>query len=211
MGTVRESDWVVGCLNLTRLARRCGGVIVGVCCFLSVAALAAGTSQPARPEYEVKAAFLLKIPSFVDWPTNVFLLAESHLAIGIIGKDPFGQVLDQLAQQKTSHGRRFTVHRCADVDEAIEKKCHLVFVSSSEKDRVERIVQRLRGKPVLTIGDTPGFCERGIVINLVVIDKRVRFEINVETARDAGLKISSQLLDLGIRIADRRASDKSQP
>ena len=155
-------------------------------------------NRPTRTEYEVKAAFLLKLPSFVNWPTNAFVSADAPLVIGILGKDPFGSVIDELARAARPRGRPVMVCRLRTVKEAIDKNCHVLFVASSEKESVQKIVAGIGNKPILTAGDIPGLAMRGIMINFVVTNKTVKFEINEKRARDAGLRISSQLLDLAV-------------
>ncbi|MDH7502078.1 MAG: YfiR family protein [Verrucomicrobiota bacterium] len=153
-------------------------------------------NRRTRTEYEVKADFLLKIPNFVGWPTNVFPSVDAPLVVSIFGKDPFGNVIDELAGATKHRGHPATVCRLHTVKEAIDKNCHVLFVGSSEEESVEEIVAAIGNKPILTVGDVPGFAARGNMINFVVTNKTVKFEINAKRAHDAGLRISSQLLHL---------------
>lgn len=156
-------------------------------------------NRPTRTEYEVKAAFLLKLPNFVNWPEGVFVSADAPLVVGILGKDPFGNVIDELAGAARPQGRPVMICRLHTVKEAIEKNCHVLFIAPSEKEFIEEIVAGIGNRPILTVGDVPSLATRGIMINFVVINKTVKFEINEKRARDAGLRISSQLLDLAVR------------
>jgi len=72
----------------------------------------------------------------------------------------------------------------------------MLFIASAESSRAEEIVQLLKGTSVLTIAETPGFSKQGGVINFVLEDSKVRFEVNVDAAKQAGLNISSRLLSL---------------
>ncbi len=155
-------------------------------------------NRPTRTEYEVKAAFLLKIPSFVNWPTNAFSSLDAPLVVGILGKDPFGNVVDELAEATKLRSHPVTVCRLHTVKEAIDKNCHVLFIASSEEESIEEIVAVIGNKPILTVGDVPGFAARGIMINFVVTNKTVKFEINAKRAQEAGLRISSQLLELAV-------------
>jgi len=76
-------------------------------------------------------------------------------------------------------------------------RCHLVFISDSEARRVETILAPLASRPVLTVSDMTNFARQGGVIGFYPEGKKVRFEINVNTAQRSGLKISSDLLRLG--------------
>ena len=82
--------------------------------------------------------------------------------------------------------------------------CHILFIGSSEKNRLGEILLALKGQNVLTVGDTPGFAERGAMINFRIEDSKVRFEINVDAAERAGLSVSSNLLKLATIVKENR-------
>jgi hypothetical protein len=155
--------------------------------------LAAGSPVAAQVfnEYEVKAAMLYKFAGFVEWPAAP---AGAPLCIGVLGHDPFGPALDRAIQGKSINGRPFVVRRFKTGQET--GNCQIVFVSSSEKKVLRGILGRLRHEPVLTVGDTPGFCEDGGIVNLELADNHVHFQINPEAAELARLAVSSQLLSL---------------
>jgi hypothetical protein len=149
-------------------------------------------------EYEVKAAFLYRFASFVEWPPGS---AHGPLCIGVAGQDPFGAALDEVVKGKSINGRAFVVKRFQTGQEPAG--CHIVFISSSEKKKLRSILDRLHGEAVLTVGDMPGFCENGGVVNLELADDRVSFEINLDAAERARLRLSSKLLSLAkiIRVS----------
>ena len=162
--------------------------------FLPVALLlAAGSPLAAQVfnEYEVKAAMLYKFAGFVEWPAAP---AGAPLCIGVLGHDPFGPALDRAIQGKSINGRPFVVRRFKIGRDT--GNCQIVFVDSSEKKELREILDRLRREPVLTVGDTPGFCEDGGIVNLELADSHVHFQINPEAAELAGLVVSSKLLSL---------------
>jgi hypothetical protein len=154
-----------------------------------------GAEAKSFQEYEVKAAFLYRFAQFVEWPNSAFSTADAPVAIGVLGDDPFGAVLDQLVQGEIIHGRKVVVRRSSGIDDL--KTCHVLFVSKSEKDRTPQILGALANAPVLTVGEIDGFAGRGGMINFYIQDNKVRFEINPDAARRCGLKISSKLLGLG--------------
>ena len=159
-----------------------------------------GVGQAAVPvvrhEYDVKAAFLQKFALFVEWPASAFASGKEPFTIGILGQDPFGGRLETVLSNKMVQGRSLEFRRYAKVDEVLKTRCHLLFVASSEKSRLAPILEALQTSPVLTVSDAPGFGEMGVMINLVVVGESLRFEINQEASNRAGLRISSQLLDL---------------
>ncbi len=163
-----------------------------------LAALALGPSgraeNPTALEYQVKAGFLFNFAKFIEWPPEKFPQSDSPLIIGVVGADPFGGILEEAVGDKTINNRRMVVKHVPIGDEL--KKCHLLFISGSEKDRLGAILAEVKGSNVLTVGETDKFLSRNGIINFVMVDNKVRFEINEAAASHAGLKISSKLLAL---------------
>jgi len=143
-------------------------------------------------EYRVKAAFILNFARFVDWPSDSFS-EGGVLVVGIIGDNPFGGSLDQL-NGTSVNGRRIAIRRFKFGDYL--RGCQILFVSSSERNRLGKILDSVKGGGVLTIGELPQFNQTGGVIKFVIQDYRVRFEINPGAAAQARLKISSKLMAL---------------
>ena len=160
----------------------------------------AAPAQEVRPtEYQVKAAFLFNFAKFVDWPTNAFAREDSAFVIGVFGVSPFGSALDQTVRNKSVAGHPFMVVTPSSIQEA--RKCHILFISTSENRRLREIVESLRGASVLTVGETGGFLDNGGMIGFLMEGQKVRFEINGEAAKAAGLKVSSKLLSLGEHLS----------
>lgn len=154
-------------------------------------------------EYEVKAAFLCKFASFVDWPDGIPAAAGGHRCIGVVGDDPFGPVLDEVAAGK------FAVHRFKPGQESEE--CQIVFVAASERRRLRTLFDRLRGEAVLTVSDMPGFCEQGGIINLEVAEHRIALQVNPEAAGRARLQVSSRLLSVARIVHDASPAGRGKP
>lgn len=165
---------------------------------LSCLLVARAAEPPARSEYDVKAAFLQKFAMFVEWPKEAFAAPSDPLVIGILGQDPFGPKLEATLANKLVKGRPLVFRRFSRAQEAIEAHCRLLFIAASEKARLPEIFAALKSQPLLTVGDTPGYGEDGVMINLLLRDQNLRFEINQAAATAAGLKLSSQLLDLAV-------------
>jgi hypothetical protein len=154
----------------------------------------------AAGEYQIKAAFLYNFAKFVEWPPSGFSDASAPLRICVLGQDPFGQELRKIANDKSINGHKLQVDRVADLQMA--KTCHILFTAISEKAELKRIFESLRGADVLTVGDTKGFAELGGIINFVLENNRVQFEVNHKAAEQAGLKISSKLLNVAKLVID---------
>ena len=149
-------------------------------------------SAQAPNEYRVKAAFILNFARFIEWPTDGYGPGGS-LVVGIVGDDPFGGSLDQL-NGTAINGHRIVIRRLKVGDYL--KGCQILFVSSSERNRLGKILESVRGGSVLTIGELPQFNQAGGIIKFVIQNDKVRFEINDGAAGQARLRISSKLLAL---------------
>lgn len=144
-------------------------------------------------EYQVKAAFLYNFAKFVEWPPKRDGKASDQLVLGILGKDPFGDEIRTI-EGKRVKDKTLRVIRADSLDEL--QNCDVIFISASVNAKLPGILKKLRGRPVLTVSDTPGFANRGVMINLFNLENKIRFEINPVAVERAGLKISSQLLKL---------------
>jgi hypothetical protein len=159
----------------------------------------------APSEYQVKAAFIYKFASYVQWPAIRGADSARPFVIGIIGKDPFGQSFDELVRGQSVQRRSVVVKRLQGVEDAVT--CDILFISASEKANLRRIFAALHDAPVLTVGDMDQFAELGGMINLTTEENRIRFDINVKAIDRAGLKAASQLLRLA-RIVEESRSDR---
>jgi hypothetical protein len=149
----------------------------------------------ALSEYQIKAAYLYYFSSFVEWPPESFPRKDENLVIGVLGVDPFGSILDDTLHGKTINNRRLVVKRFQNIKDA--RDSHILFISSSERDRLPSILKVLEGAAVLTVGDIEQFATRGGQISFRMEDKKVRFDINAAAVERARIKISAQLMKLG--------------
>lgn len=149
-------------------------------------------SAQTPDEYHVKAAFILNFARFIEWPSDGYGNGGA-LVVGIVGEDPFGGSLDQL-NGKTVNGHRIVIKRLKA--EEYLRGCQILFISSSERNRLGKILESVRGATVLTIGELSQFNQAGGIIKFVIQENKVRFEINTGAASQARLKISSKLLAL---------------
>jgi YfiR/HmsC-like len=153
-----------------------------------------GLSFAASPEYQVKAAFLLNFAKFVEWPGAAFTDEKSPLVLGVVGEDPFGGALDALEGQIVRN-RTVQVKRLSNTDGI--RKCHLLYIGTSEAGRIRDIVSAIGEASVLTVSDgLERFAQHGVSINFILSDNKVRFEINVTVAKKAGLSMGTQLLQV---------------
>jgi YfiR/HmsC-like len=194
------------------MLRRLGILIVALGMTLNWTSTAAAQAvdPPDASEYLIKAGFIYNFAKFVEWPSTAFSQPDSPITIGVLGTDPFGSVLDRLVEDKKIGPRGFVVKRYKwGKDLKDLKECKILFVSASEKAHIDEIVQAVKGLPILMVGETPGFAERGGIIRFTLEDNRVRFEINVDAAHQADLNISSRLLTLAKIIPQAAASGRN--
>ena len=159
--------------------------------------------DPSRAalEYQIKATFLYTVAKFVDWPPEK-LEENSPILVGIYGKDPFGDIIDQALQGKTVNGRALVIRRLAGLEQV--SQCHILFVSSAEKKHLAQIFGAVGDGGVMTVGEIANFAEQGGMVNFVVRENSVGLEINVSAAERGRIKISSKLLRLA-RVVEGKA------
>jgi hypothetical protein len=170
---------------------------IGLACLLAVSAAAPPcAAQTQTLEYPIKAQFLYKFTPFIEWPAGAFEQPASPVVLCVVGRDPFGGALDRAITGQRLGPRPFVVLRLARIEPG--SGCHLAYISGGQDQSPAAAVQALRGAPVVTVTDEAvGSGARGI-IHFVVRDRRVRFIIDAGAAGQAGLKISSKLLALGV-------------
>jgi len=151
-------------------------------------------------EYEIKAAFLIKFTDFIKWPKFAFQHEPDHFVLGILGENVFKHLFDPFINQdiynKKFHIRYF--HGMKELNDI--SGVHMLFVSPTEKPHFQKIFDTIDTKGMLTISDAPEFIHFGGTIVFVKKGKRIGFEINRVSEKRAGLKISSDLLQLATRV-----------
>lgn len=154
----------------------------------------AAAAQATTREYQIKAAFLFNFGQFVTWSATELPPAGEPFVICVLGDDPFGSTLDAIVEGATIQDRPARIARHESVESV--DGCQVLYVSASEEPRLGGILEALAGRSILTVGETEGFAERSGMIGFVLADNRLRLAINVAAATDAGLTISSRLLNL---------------
>jgi hypothetical protein len=150
----------------------------------------------------VKAAFLPRFARYVSWPPGALPSPGAPFQLCLVGRDPFGRMLDQAAVGELIDGRGVVVRRVASPERA--GGCHLAFVQGPLPRETARMLQMMRRQPVLTVTDARAGPERGM-IHFTVVAGRVRFFIDEAAAAQSGLSISSRLLALAAGVRQRRS------
>lgn len=180
-------------------------VINGLLLYLLLACCAAG--QPYRatakelsfPEYAIKATFLLNFGKFIEWPPAV---PSSCFNICVLGEDPFGDAMNSV-RNKSVRSLPVKVSYLESIKhvQTIEN-CNILFISRSERENMSEILQKINGHSIVTVADQKDMANLGVIITLVTINDKVSFEINLRSAKSAGLRISSDMLKLAAAILE---------
>lgn len=152
-------------------------------------------------EYEVKAAFIHNIAKFVEWPAPT--VGDEALQLCVLGRNPFGNALTVLDGKRVG---KLSWKISFPTLQSNLRACQVLFIAASEGDRLAPILDKLGDAPTLTIGDTDGYAELGIMVNFYIDENKVRFEVNPEAASRVRLKFGSQLLKLARIVKTRRAN-----
>lgn len=160
------------------------------------ACVASAAAQERSPTAEqVKAAYLLKFPAFVSWPAEAFADATAPFLFGVLDGDDVFAELSRQALGRQVQGRPVLVRRITRVDAS--SPLHVLYVGSSFPET------RLpaAGLPsTLLVADAPNALERGAIVNFMTVDHKVRFELSLMAAQRARLRLSSQLIEVAVRV-----------
>lgn len=158
----------------------------------------ANTDLQGKRAREIQAAFLLQFCRYVKWPPTAFSSAKAPIVVGILGRDPFGSILDDIARPIRVSGRNIEVHRYNELSRL--KGTHILFISPSEVGRMPQIVKYIENEPVLLVSNKEGFLENDGIINFVMVKKKIRFNIHRKNSKRRDVKISSKLFKVANKI-----------
>jgi uncharacterized protein DUF4154 len=160
--------------------------------------LCVAQTETEDAEYRVKAAFLYKFGSYVEWPDGTFERPDSRLAIGVAGADALADKLAQAVSGRTVGGRPVTVRKLRRGDPV--KGLHILFIGRMKEGQLAEFLSASKSQPILTVTESENGIARGSMINFVVVEDKVRFEIAPKTARSSYLTISALLLSAAYKV-----------
>lgn len=152
-------------------------------------------------EYAVKAAYLTKFGIYVEWPGATFSSPDSPINLCITGDDPFGPALDKAASNQHIGTRTIAIRRLKTVTR--EAGCQILYIGSTDPSYIQKAVEAIHGSPVLTVTDAGPAMAMG-VINFVIQDNRVRFNVDETAAAQNDLTLSAKLLSLALNVKARQ-------
>jgi predicted membrane protein len=149
-------------------------------------------------EAKVKATFLFKFTSYVEWPAGAFEQAGTPLVIGVVEADEVASELTRLTSGRSVGNHAIQVRRLSGSDTVVGN--HILFVGSAASSRLSRILGATRALPVLTVTELDDALAFASVINFVIIDDQVRFDVSLPAAERNSLKISARLLTVAHQV-----------
>ncbi len=195
--------WLARCLRpqfLRTAWRYLLSCTLGMFLLLSASYFFAQETQPTEPQ--VESAYLYNFGKFVTWPADR-PAPPDVFGICVLGRDPFGPVLDSTVNGESIDGKKITVKRISSMPQA--QPCNILFISSSEEGRLAPILDAAQRMSLLTVSDIKNFAQRGGTIGLVVQGDRIRFEVNRTAATRCHLALSSELLKVAIRVLEKNS------
>ena len=185
-------------------------------CLIAMSHATAGNAEDRDPigsteisrEHLIQAMILYNFAKFTEWPADAFKEPRAPLRMCVLGTDPLGAALNSI-HGKRIRSRVLVTNRIGKVKDAAQ--CHMLFISASERDRLDSILDAIAEQPILTVADMPRFARTGGIIALKVVDNRFRLEINTGVADKAGLKLSSKLLRLAETVRTQTAQSTLGP
>lgn len=160
-----------------------------------------GTTDEER-EYQIKAAFLLNFIRYTTWPKSAFEDERSPIVMAVVGKDPFGRILDETFKDEKVDGRKVVLRRVEAVPEELDAQ--LVFCGPLTVEERERLIDVCAKRAVLLVGESPGFAEAGACVNFYLQERKTRFEINTDALAAGKLAMSPAVLKLAKIVHTRR-------
>jgi hypothetical protein len=157
-----------------------------------------GTADPGL-ERQVKAAYLVKFAAFVEWPDGSFVRPDSPLLIGVMGADALAEQLERSAAGHSANGHPLQVKRLKKGEPA--GQLHMLFVGAHDKASLQDVLAATRSQPLLTVSDSEEAHAMGSIVNFLLADERLRFEVALKPAAAARIRISARMLSAAYRVA----------
>jgi YfiR/HmsC-like len=156
------------------------------------------SAQTIAEEYRVKAAFIFHFAQLVNWPPEAQTATDHSLVLCTLGEDPFQGTLELTVAGKVIGNRVMRIRHLGEPQDL--QSCQILFLGKAQSKRIPALVTNLHNAPVLTVGETAGFLDAGGMIDFLLEDNKLRFEVNLNAAESADLKIGSRLLVLAQRV-----------
>ena len=150
-------------------------------------------------EYTLKAVYIEKLTRFISWPYSAFKFnSGDSIVFGIYGETALTEIAKQLYKDREIKSKKVKIVQLNDSSDF--SKCNILFISNLPENKLYSLFDRLYGKPILTISDTKEYAEKGIMINFIIRNGRIKFEINKAVVDKSPLYFNHLLLSQAIKV-----------
>lgn len=177
-------------------------LILAACALFMLAPGAARAQGAASTAERLKAAYLFKFHHYVEWPAQARPVDGVDYVIGVVGADEIADELARIAAARDGGQDSVTVRRLGPGDSL--EGVHVLFMGSGELIRQPALLARAQARAILVVSDAQGALGRGSMVNFLLRDERIRFEISTDAAEKSGLKLSARLLALAVAVVRER-------
>jgi|SRR6185437_7716014 len=182
--------------SLSHLVSRIRAIPAIACLFLSVLSTTAEAAAASHPsQSDVEAVYLFDFGKFVRWPAGS---DQGPMSLCVAGSPSISAGLEKVVANENISGRTLEVRRVVHPED--ESNCAILFIDTTQRDHAEELLQAVADKPTLTVSDLPDFLSRGGMIQFQLVEKRVRFSVNLEPVTHVHLTISSELLKVAVSV-----------
>jgi len=158
-----------------------------------------------QTEYDVKAVFLRRIARYIEWPNQAeFDKKSDPLVLAVVGRNPFGRSLDDVYASGRISIRNHVVKIRYFPNIKKLGNCHILFIARSQRKNLETILSSVKGKSILTVGDTKEFGQKGVHVNFFVQGNNIRFELNEISAEEEGFKFDYRIRNVARIIGSNK-------
>lgn len=144
----------------------------------------------AATDLDLKAVFLFHFTQFVQWPESAFSSPDAPFVIGVVGRSPFGTLLESVVRGESVGHRKLEVRVVSDPGAV--RNCQILYVPKENESLIAP--RELRELPVLIVCESPAYYKEGATIEFILDRRHVQFRVNLSTARIESLTISAKLL-----------------
>ena len=155
-------------------------------------------------EFELKATYLYNFLKFIKWPKEACNLHDgrSH-TIAVLGESPFNEVLKSMQEELQKHDKQLQLRFYGPYSDDLEFECCcLMYITASEMGNLPEIIGKIAEMPILTVSDDSALTDLGVMITLVLQNKKIRWVINRKPVERTSLKLSAKLYDIAVRVID---------
>ena len=170
-------------------------LMLGIC-------VARAADSPALNVIEIKALCVLNFAKYMNWPNEQFASNSAPITIGVVGDSKMLDRLKSAAVGKSVENHQLVVLPVET--EADAEKCQILFLAGSGRKLQNQLLRDVKSKQVLTVGENDQFLSQGGIINFVIKEDRVRFDINADAAHAAGLPVSAKIMSLANNIVGKQ-------